>query len=190
MNKKKKILYTKVIILVLCFFIIIRIFNLALSKYESISNSTADIDVAIYLLKEDYKKMALNLASLIPQKEEYVYTFSIGNTDGDNIAEVDLIYDLSIRTTTNLPLSYELYMNQNYTDNDAKSIITSNTTEKDEYGTYFRNIKTESIELKYTEPITNVYQLVVSFPKEYNSENYQDIIEMIEITVDGKQLIS
>lgn len=173
MNKKKKILYTKVIILVLCFFIIIRIFNLALSKYESISNSTADIDVAIYLLKE-----------------EYVYTFSIGNTDGDNIAEVDLIYDLSIRTTTNLPLSYELYMNQNYTDNDAKSIITSNTTEKDEYGTYFRNIKTESIELKYTEPITNVYQLVVSFPKEYNSENYQDIIEMIEITVDGKQLIS
>lgn len=190
MNKKKKILYTKIVILVLCFFIIIRIFNLALSKYESVSSTTAEIDVAMYLLKEDYKKMTLNLGSLIPQNEEYVYTFSIGNNDGENNAEVDLIYELFIRTTTNLPLSYELYMNQKYTDSDAKNIITSNNVEKDEYGTYFRNIKTESVELKYTESVTNIYQLVVRFPENYNSEDYQNIIEMLEITVDGKQIIS
>ena len=49
---------------------------------------------------------------------------------------------------------------------------------------------TEKEELKYKEPKTNTYQLVVSFPSNYNTENYQDIIEAIEINVDGKQIIS
>lgn len=169
-NKKKKILYTKLVILILCILVIIRIFYIVLSRYESTADSVAEIDVAVYLLKEEHKQMTLNLDSLVPRDNAYIYFFSVGNQDGTNRAETDLSYELSIRTTTNLPLSYELYMNQEYTDNGAKNIITSNTVEKDEYGTYFRNIKTESVELKYTQNVTNIYQLVVHFPITYNVE--------------------
>ena len=35
----------------------------------------------------------------------------------------------------------------------------------------------------------NIYQLVVYFPQKYNTINYQDIIEGIEISVDSKQVI-
>ena len=95
-NRKRR-LYVKLILLLICLIIIIRIFTLVLSKYESESNSSANVDIAFYLLKEDYKEMTLNLASLFPQDDEYVFTFSIGNEDGIKVAETDLEYDLTLR---------------------------------------------------------------------------------------------
>ena len=69
MSKKLKILYAKLVILILCFFILLRIVTLVLSKYESEAKTTANVDIAFYLLKEDYKTMTLNLASLFPQDD-------------------------------------------------------------------------------------------------------------------------
>lgn len=187
-NKKLRRLYVKLVILVLCFLIIARIFVLVLSKYESISNSYANVDIAFYLLKEDFQTMTLNLASILPQNNAYTFEFSIGNQAGEDIAEVDLEYELTLRTTTNLPLTYELYMNQSYTDQGAINIIKENTVNLDEDGTYFRTMTTDKITLKYTEGKTNLYQLVIYFPENYNQENYQDIIELIEINVNGQQV--
>ena len=187
-NKKLRRLYAKLVILVLCFLIIARIFVLVLSKYESISNSYANVDIAFYLLKEDFQTMTLNLASILPQNNAYTFEFSIGNQVGEDIAEVDIEYELTLRTTTNLPLTYELYMNQSYTDQGATNIIKENTVNLDEDGTYFRTMTTDKITLKYTEGKTNLYQLVVYFPENYNQENYQDIIELIEINVNGQQV--
>lgn len=189
-NKKLRRLYEKLIILVLCFLIIARIFVLVLSKYESISDSYANVDIAFYLFKEDYKTMTINLASILPQDNEYVFEFTIGNQDGIEIAEVDLEYELTLRTTTNLPLTYELYMNQQYTDDGAINIIKENSVDLDEYGTYFRTMTTDKITLPYTQGITNLYQLVVYFPANYDQENYQDIIELLEITVNAQQVTS
>lgn len=189
-NKKEKILYTKLVILILCFFIVLRIFVLVLSKYESIADSNANVDIAFYLLKEDYQTMTTNLAAIAPRDNAYVFNFSIGNQDGEKKAEVDLTYDLTIRTTTNLPLTYDLYMNQQYNDADATSIIKENVISQDEDLTYFRTITTEPVTLKYTTGTTNMYQLVVYFPKDYNKENYQDIIEALEITVYAEQVIT
>ena len=188
-SKKIRRLYAKLIILVLCLLIIARIFVLVLSKYESISNSYANVDIAFYLLEEDYKTMTLNLASLLPQDNAYIFEFSIGNQAGDEIAEIDLEYELTLRTTTNLPLTYQLYMNQQYTDDGATNIIKENTVDYDENGTYFRTMTTDKITLPYTKGVTNLYQLVVYFPANYNQEIYQDIIELLEINVNGQQVV-
>jgi len=187
-NKKLRRLYAKLVILVLCFLIIARIFVLVLSKYESISNSYANVDIAFYLLKEDFQTMTLNLASLLPQDNAYTFEFSIGNQAGEDVAEIDIEYELSVRTTTNLPLTYELYMNESYTDSGATNIIKENNVSQDEYGTYFRTITTEKITLPYTEGKTNLYQLVIYFPEDYDQEKYQDIIELLEINVNGQQV--
>jgi len=187
-SKKNKKIFLKTIILITCILIITRLFVLVLAKYESISNSNANVDVAFYLLKDDYKKMTTSLDSILPQDDVYVYTFSIGNEDGEQKAEVDLEYELKIRTTTNLPLTYELYMNQKYTDSGAKNIIKENNIALDEDGTYFRTITTNNEKLPYKEGKTNLYQLVIHFPKQYDTENYQNIIELIEITVNAHQI--
>lgn len=188
MTKKLRRLYAKLIILVLCLLIIARIFVLVLSKYESIANSYANVEIAFYLLKEDYKTMTINLAELLPQNNAYVFDFSIGNQDGIEMAEVDLEYELSLRTTTNLPLTFELYMNENYTDAGATNIIKENNVAQDEHGTYFRTMTTEKNYLSYKEGVTNLYQLVVYFPANYNKEIYQDIIELLEINVNAQQV--
>lgn len=188
MTKKLRILYAKLIILILCLLVMARIFVLVLSKYESISNSYANVEIAFYLLKEDYKTMTVNLAELLPRNNAYVFDFSIGNEDGIEIADVDLEYELTLRTTTNLPLTYELYMNEEYTDAIATNIIKENNIEKDEQGTYFRTMTTEKVKLSYKEAVTNLYQLVVYFPVNYNQEIYQDVIELLELKVDAKQV--
>ena len=79
-------------------------------------------------------------------------------------------------------------MNQNYGEDGAKNIIETNEITQDEDGTYFRTMTTKEEELYYKEPKTNQYTLVVHFPENYNTEEYQDIIEMLEITVDSKQM--
>ena len=188
-NKKDKRVFIKALIIILGIIVATRLFVLILARYESMSNSVANVDVAFYVLKDDYKTMTTNLDSLLPQDDAYIYTFSIGNQDGTQTAEVDLEYELTIRTTTNLPLTYELYMNQQYTDSNAQNIITENKIEAEEQGTYFRKLLTDKVSLSYKVATTNQYQLVVHFPKEYNTENYQDIIELIEITVDSHQVI-
>ena len=190
MSNKTKILYAKLIVLILCLLVILRMFALILAKYESETSTDAEIDIAFYLFKEDYQTMTLNLGSIVPRDNVYVYSFNIANQDGENTAEIDLTYDLTIRTTTNLQLTYDLYMNQNYTDSGATDISTSNTLETDEDGTIFRVIKTETQELLFRNPKTNNYQLVVHFPTDLNTEEYQDIIEAIEIKVESRQYTS
>lgn len=191
MKNRKKVLrlYAKLVILVLCILTILRIFGLVLSKYESISNSYANVDIAFYLFKEDYKTMTINLASIVPQDNKYIFEFTIGNQDGIEMAEVDIEYELTLRATTNLQLTYELYKNQNYIDADAKNIIIENNILPDEYGTYFRTMTTEKCFLPYTEGTTNLYQLVINFPANFNHEKYQDIIELLEITVYATQVV-
>ena len=201
MNNRTKILYAKLIILIMCLVIILRIFTLILAKYESETSTDAEIDIAFYLLKEDYQTMTLNLGSIVPQNNVYVFDFNIGNQDGTDTAEIDLTYDLTIRTTTNLPITYSLYMNQKYTDSGATSIIKTNTVDQDDDGTYFRTMTTDTQELLFRTPKTNSYQLVVNFPlsytdpntnttTSYNVEKYQDIIEAIEIKVESRQYTS
>ena len=189
MSKSKKRLYAKLVILILCLIIVLRIFVLIWSKYESEATSNANVDIAFYLLKEDFKEMSLNLAKIFPRNDAYIYTFSIGNQNENETAEVDLTYNLTLRTTTNLPLSYELYMNQNDGEDGAVSILETNDITQDENGTYFRTMTPKEEELYYKEPKTNQYTLVVHFPENYHTEEYQDIIEMLEITIDSKQMI-
>jgi len=187
-DKKRVRLYTKFVILLLCFFVVARMFTLTLSKFQSVTQSNPNIDIAFYILKEDYQTMQLNLGSIIPRSEPYIYYFSVSNTDGVNTAEVNMKYNIKIRTTTNLPIDYALYIQDNETQEEINAII-NNTTQKDEYGTYFRIIETQDKTFYYTKSETNVYKLVITFPEIYHSIEYENIIESIEILVDSKQIV-
>lgn len=179
----------KLLILVFVLILLIKMISFTYSKYESRANTKPNIIVAFYVLNKDYQSMNLNLDELFPREEPYIYTFSISNTKGQKRCQIDLEYELSIKTTTNLPITYELYKNQNYNDDNATSIKKTDEIIQDEDGTYFRIITTETESFSFREDETNIYQLVVHFPQEYNTINYQDIIEGIEITVNSKQII-
>lgn len=181
MQRKKIILLKKTIVLIVCILIIFRIITLIMARYESSSNSEANIDTAFYVLNDDYQQMTLKLDSLIPSPTPYTYTFSISNEKNGNVTETDMEYNLQIRTTTNLPLTYQLL------ENDNTITDFTNKVEKDNDGTYFRTIKVDPRYFKHSESGTNIYKLIVTFPEDFSNINYQDIIELVEISVTSTQ---
>lgn len=142
---------------------------------------------AFYLLNDEYQSKNIKLDALEPRDDEYVYTFSISNNKNNQRTETTLEYELNIITTTNLPLLYKLYKNEDY--KTGTNIVTKDTTAADEYGTIFRTISTNKEIFVHTENQTNIYTLVVSFPQEYNKTEYQDIIEAIIVEINSRQLI-
>ena len=132
----------------------------------------------------------VKLDELVPSDTPYVYNFKVANNDGKNRLETKLEYTLKIVTTTNLPLSYKLYMNENYNYNASTNIITKDTIEKTgEDGAYFRTLETAKQTFGFDKDEENIYHLVVTFPKEYDSFEYQDIIEGVTICIESKQII-
>lgn len=148
-------------------------------------------NIAFYLAKTDYQVKQISLDTLVPKSEPYVYNFTIGNQDDSKVSEVDINYTLKVIATTNLPLRYELYMNQDYNSASAVNLITSaNTTiETDEYGTYFFNSTMDSQNLLFNSPTTNNYTLLVYFDESNNSFKYQDVVESVRLVVDSQQIV-
>jgi len=165
------------------------IFPLTKSKYESKTVAVFKNDVAIYVLETSFKKTNINIPDLSPSSEPYVYKFTVANNDGTNFSEVDLEYDLYIKTTTNLPLKYELYLNEDYTDPGAVNIFESEELITDEYGTFYRKVSIPTRYFYYDQPSTDMYTLVIDFPLSYNNSLYDDCIESIELVIDSKQVV-
>ena len=188
-KSKKNKLYIKIIFILLALAIITIVVKNTFAKYTSTGTSTANVDVALYLLGETRITQNLKIDELLPRTEPYTYTFSIANNDGTNRAQTLMEYDLKIVMTTNLPLTYRIYKNQVYTDSGATDIIVTNTVATDDDGTYFRTITLPTGEFGFTTNETDTYQIVVNFPIIYNSAEYENVIENLEITVNSRQKI-
>ena len=190
-SKKKFLLISKINLLVILLLILIKIMPVTLSKYQSSGIGNMNSNIAFYLLTVDYLTQRIKLSDLTPSDNPYVYTFTVGNEKDSKTSEVDIEYILSIVTTTNLPLRYELYENSNYLDDAAVNLITSGNTvvEKDIDGTYFQTFTFETEKLYFSNPTTNTYTLLVYFDKSNNDAKYQDVVESIKIIVDSKQII-
>lgn len=190
-SKKKFLLISKINLLVILLLILIKIMPVTLSKYQSSGIGNMNSNIAFYLLTADYLTQKIKLSDLTPSDNPYVYTFTVGNEKDSKTSEVDIEYILSIVTTTNLPLRYELYENSNYQDENAVNLITTSNTviEKDEDGTYFQKFTFEKENLYFNNPSTNTYTLLVYFDKSNNDAKYQDTVEGLRIIVDSKQII-
>lgn len=188
-DKKRFKLAFKIAILFICLVLIIYFTPSALSKYESITSSVADSHIAFYLLDENYYRQGMKIEDIQPRSESYVYSFTVANFNANIRTEVALEYDLTIITTTNLPLQYELYINELPTANGATNKIVTDVTTTDTDLTYFRTMTTPKQEFGITNNQVNTYYLVVNFASTYMDYSYQDIMEYVEIVINSKQIV-
>ena len=156
-NRKRSIIIAKLLVNILFIILIFILLNRTFAKYKTEATSQAEIQAAFYLLNDEYQTAEVKLDSLEPRDDEYVYSFSVSNNKSNKRTETSLEYELKIVTTTNLPLSYKLYKNEDY--KTGTNIITSDTILPDEYGTFFRTICTEKEIFTYSENKTNIYTL-------------------------------
>ena len=186
---KKFLKYNRLTIAIIILAILLFIVPITYSRFQSTRTPNAEIDTAFYIIDSNYETKSVHLDDLVPSATPYTYNFTVANNNGTDRAETDIEYTIEITSTTNLPLNYALYLNQEYTDEDSTNIIINDTTQPDEYGTYFKKMVTESKKFSHLKDESNSYQMTVVFPKEYEDFEYQGIIEGISITVKSKQVI-
>lgn len=186
---KKFLKLNRLTLILIIFIILLIIVPITYSKFQSHAKSNADVKTAFYIIDSNSENKQIVLDKMIPQDEPYTYNFIVANNNGEKRCETNMEYTLTITTTTNLPLTYKLYLNEKYTDLNSKNIIISEETAPDDDGTYFKTIKTNKLTFSHEKDESNIYQLVVEFPKQYNITDYQDSVEAIIINVDSKQII-
>lgn len=170
--------------------------SLAYSRYEVRTKITANIDKALYIFEDDHLSFNLEPEGIIPSSEPYVYRFSVSNYNASKHSDVDLSYTVRIRSTTNLPITISVYRNEDYTDTGATTIFNNVQNLQDEDDAWYRVYKCTnsgnecSYNMLYTNDVTDVYTMVISFPSVYAVDTtYANYIENIEVTLDSKQII-
>ena len=156
-----------------------------LSRFKTESRADATIDIAFFVTNDTYNYQEITLVDMIPGDTKE-YTFSVSNFKDDLRTEVNLKYNVEVLTTTNIPLQYELYLNNNGIDNE---VVDTNEIIQDDDNTYFRSIKTIEKDFNFNENQTDIYKLVIKYPSEQKDINYQDSAENIEIRINAKQVL-
>lgn len=180
---------TTIIILFLIMILLIVIFPMTYSKYETTATSNANTPVAYYILDAGYQYLDVKIPDLAPSNTPFVYNFTISNNKNNKRTETLMEYDLSIVTTTNLQLNYELYINENYQSPAAVNRILNTEIKKDDDDTYFKTMTTNKGYFTHEYNETNNYTLLIYFPIEYSDYQYQDIIESIFLIIESKQIV-
>ncbi len=188
-EEKKRFL---IVILVMFILIVvaIKLLQIAYASYESQAKLNANIDKALYILKTGGMNFNIDLDKIEPSSKPYIYKFSISNFDGNRHSDVDIEYQMNITTTTNLPLTYELYRNENYDDENATNLFENMKTKQDVDGAWYNYLEgQEKYLFPYEEDKTDIYTLVVYFSESNKTTTeYADNLENIEVEIKSNQV--
>ena len=188
--EEKKRFIIVILVMFLIIFIAVKLFQIAYASYESTAKLNANIEKAIYILKEGGMEFNIDLDKIEPSPDPYIYKFSISNFNGNKHSDVDIEYNISITTTTNLPLTYELYRNENYDDENATNLFKDMTVKQDADGAWYNYFEGKELYyFPYEEDLTDIYTLVIYFKEENKTTtDYADSIENIEVKLQSHQV--
>ena len=188
-EEKKRFLIV-IFVMFLIIFLAIKLFQIAYASYESEAKLNANIEKALYILKEGGLEFNIDLDKIEPSPNPYIYKFSVSNFNGNKHSDVDIEYTITLTTTTNLPLTYELYRNENYDDENATNLFKDMTVKQDIDGAWYNYLEgKEEYLFPYQEDKTDIYTLVVYFKEENKTTiDYADSIENIEVKLDSHQV--
>lgn len=181
-DKKKFIKFNRITIVLILIFILL-ILGKTFSSLQTDGSGKAVADIAFYVLDAKTQSEDIKMFEISPDGQDYTYNINVSNFKDDKVNEVDLEYNFTLVTTTNLPVEYAIYLSDS-TDN----IITSKEIYQDEDGMYFYKFHTSTKNFTHGVKRTDNYKLVINFPEQYQSSEYQDLLESATIYIESKQL--
>jgi len=127
-------------------------------------------------------EIKLNFEDLNPGDSKE-FEFQVTNTKDNNITNVTTEYQITIKTFHFMPLLIELYK-------DDKVVMTCNEN-------YSRNRNSDNAlvcnspiwELGHSAEITENFKIKVTFSSEYNSIEYSDLVDYIDVDMSSWQKI-
>lgn len=188
-DKKRFKMVFSIIIFFLVGVAIINIIGVTYSKYESSALMETSAKVAYFIADTTSISDTITLDNLTPRNEPFLYEIYVNNFKDDKKANVNIAYKLNIKTTTNLPLTYKLLYNEDYSQSATDLIDSVNLTQEGDM--YFKNITTTgSFTLDYHQNQSDRFIIVVNYPLEYKDHpEYSGVIDLITITIDAEQVV-
>ena len=189
-EKKRFLLF--VLLLFSMLFLSYYLLTVAYSRYEVQTKIFSNIDKAVYIFKGEDVSFSLDPAGIVPSSTAYSYRFSVSNFDGETMGDVDLSYTVSVRTTTNLPISVALYRNELPEASGATNILSAARNAQDEDGAWYRVYDVnDEYEMLFEDQVTDVYTMVITFPAVYSNDPiYSNYLENIEVSLHSEQMIA
>lgn len=182
-NKKKFFLINKITLLIFLILIILLSIRFTFSSYEGNVDGKVVSDIAFYLLEAGSYSEELKMFEIEPNGNNYIFNIDVSNYKDSIRSDVNLEYELSLVTTTNLPIDYQIYLGDDSTD-----IISKREVFQDDDMMYFNRYITSSRSFSKDRDMIDKYKIIVNFPKEYNDFKYQDILDSVEVVIESKQV--
>ena len=181
-TRKIKIIYARLVFMFVAIILIFSMLKGSQAKYVAAATSDVDVNLAYYVFEDSSISQNLRLVDILPSSSTYTYTISVANYNANDRTKTAIDYDITIRTTTNLPLEFEVHKQGSNT-----SVIDDVVEEADDDGTYFRTITLEGDTCGFAQNEMTIYELEIEFPDDCNDAQYEGIVEYIEVTVDARQ---
>lgn len=174
----------KFVIVLLLGILILMLSGVTYSVFTSdTSLEVEDQDLAKFVFNaERLDKINLPLVNLEPG-ETLEYPFSVTNEDSGVVSNVTVLYELTLKTFHFMPLEINLYRLNGQEEN---LIMTCDES-------YSRNANnelvcnTESYQMDHSTETLDNYVLKVSFPLNYNSTQYADLVDFIDLEITSSQ---
>ncbi len=172
----------KVLIIIISLLILTFSLGITYSYFNSgVVASSVDQKLAGFVFNSEVTdRLEIPVGELSPG-ESMSHNFSITNVKNNTRSDVSILYELSIITPHYAPLVINLYK-------DNTLVLTCDET-------YSRNennelvCKTNSFELSHTRNELNTFELRITFDGNYNTEEYKNLIDYINVEIKSYQKI-
>lgn len=156
------------------------------ARYQTEVTGTGTASVAAVAMNSEID-LTNQLKDLVPGGTKTI-TFAVNNFDGSDskkVSEVSQEYSITINTTGNLPLQYELSGELSGTGEGAGTVVTKQAGGGSSLDS---SLVWTGGELPHSTKTAHTYTLTVDWPADKNDSAYADEIDLVTLTVDAKQV--
>lgn len=173
----------KIIIIVVCSFILITGTGITYSLFTSNSDLIANQKIAQFIFDASRTdSIELPITDLNPGDEPAKYTFQVANNLEKKKSEVTINYQIIIKTYHFMPLEIKLYK-----EGIEDALLTCDETFSRDEATNQLICNSEIQKMVHSDEITDKYTLELTFPAKYNSEVYSNLVDYIDIDINSWQ---
>ncbi len=155
------------------------------SFFNSNTNGMVDQKIAKFVFDaQKLDNLSLDIDDLYPNSSKE-YLFAVSNNYQSAKSDVTLEYQMTIKTYHFMPLIIELYK----IDNDTETLLLNcdETNSRNQDNELVCNLDIQ--QMAYNQEILHNYKIKVTFPEEYNTLEYTDLVDFIDIEIKSWQKI-
>lgn len=174
----------RITLIIMFGFLNVLLIGVTYSFFVSDANFFANQDIAKFIFNaEETSTISVPITDLNPG-DSTSYTFEVANNVDDVVSQVSISYQCIIKTYHLMPLEIKLYK----TGSVEELILTCDETfSRDNDNQLVCNSLVQK--MAYDSKVSDTYRLDISFPEEYNDEDYSELVDYIDIDIRSWQNI-